>query len=446
MPGLLLIMAVTLTLGCKKFIEIDPPKDQIVNDKVYASDETASAAIRGIYAQMMTATGFASGYTNSVTLLAGRSGDDFTNFNGTVNYQQFANHTLSPDNTNLRAGLWTEPYKYIYFANLVLENLQRSNQVSAALKQQLEGEAKFIRAFCHFYLCNLFGNVPIILTTDYSANTLASPNSQDQLYTQMIKDLADASALLPESYPTADRIRANKWAATALLARVYLYQKDWSNAEKMATAVLDKTGTYQLLDDLGQVFLSNSKETILQFATPVSAGVNTREGQLFILTTAPGASTQVTISSSLLQAFDPTDLRLAKWVGSYANATGRWYFPAKYKVKTGNATVSEFSMVLRVAEQYLIRAEARAMQNNFDGTLKDLNKIRKRAGLTDLDLNNQADLLLAIAKERRLELFSEWGHRWLDLKRTGLQNANPFYPIPRPELLTNKNLIQNDGY
>lgn len=116
-------------------------------------------------------------------------------------------------------------------------------------------------------------------------------------------------------------------------------------------------------------------------------------------------------------------------------------------------------MVLRLAEQYLIRSEARAMQSNFEGALQDINQTRSRAGLTDVDLDNTAELLTAIEKERRIELFSEWGHRWLDLKRLNRADAvlsifkasnwnstDIFYPIPKSDLINNKSLIQNPGY
>lgn len=446
-------------LACKKFIQIDPAQDQVVTEKVYANDETAIAAIRGIYAQMMSATGFASGGGNSVSLMAGRSADEFTNYNVADTYIQFSTNNLVPDNAILRSGLWQEPYKYIYFANSVLENLNRSGQVSAELKRQLQGEAKFIRAFCHFYLHQLFGQVPLILTTDYRINALASANTSEQIYAQLITDLISAKALLSDNYPSAERIRPNKWAATALLARVYLYHKEWKNAELQATEVIEQADTYELLDDLNKVFLKSSKETILQLFLPANFGLNTREAGVFILTTAPGSSTHVVLSPSLLSAFEPGDQRLIKWVGTFSSGTLSWRFPYKYKVRTGATPLNECSTVLRLAEQHLIRAEALTMQNSFIDACKDLNKIRKRALLGDITYNTQAQLLLAIEQERRVELFSEWGHRWLDLKRTARaetvlapvkganwQPTDVLYPIPASDLANNQNLIQNKGY
>jgi hypothetical protein len=127
-------------------------------------------------------------------------------------------------------------------------------------------------------------------------------------------------------------------------------------------------------------------------------------------------------------------------------------------VRTASPVV-EYTMVLRTAEQYLIRAEARARQNNLDGARSDLDSIRLRAGLSPLPDNlNQAQLLLAVEQERRVELFAEWGHRWLDLKRTGraltvlsaekpdIDENDLLLPIPASSINANVFLEPNPGY
>ena len=119
-------------------------------------------------------------------------------------------------------------------------------------------------------------------------------------------------------------------------------------------------------------------------------------------------------------------------------------------------------MVLRLPEQYLIRAEARIHQGNLNGAMADINVIRKRAGLELLSSNTvdiKADALMNIVlEERRKEFFTEWGHRWLDLKRTrrseailspgnpSWENTDVLYPIPQQERIKNSNLSQNPGY
>lgn len=455
----LLLLLIALFCDCKGFVEIDTPKDQVVDAKVYTDDETATSAVRGIYAAMMSNFGLASGYSNGVTFLAGRSADEFSNFSSDINYTQFSSNSLLSNNSILKSGLWQEAYKYIYYANLVLENIAVSDGVSAPVKQQLQGEAKFIRAFCHFYLTNLFGDVPIVLTTDYRINSIAFASTGEQIYSQMIKDLNEAKNLLSVAYPSTERIRVNKWAATALLARVYLYHREWQNASVMASEVIAQDKLYKLPNDLNAVFLKNSDEAILQFVMPLALGQNTREGNIFILDAPPGANTQVVLNEALIKAFEPDDLRLENWVGIYTSGSLFWHFPFKYKIKTGVSPRNEYTMILRLAEQYLIRAEAQTMLKDFDRARADLNTIRRRAGLEAIAPNTQTDLLDALVQERRVELFSEWGHRWLDLKRMNKaddvlsplkdknwQSTDILYPIPATEILNNPNLNQNKGY
>lgn len=457
-----------LTIGCKKFIEIDPPKDQIISDLVYSNDQTAIAAMRGIYSQMMVGN-FASGGIGSVTINAGLSADEFINYSTSEFFLEFSLNNLSPGNTNLKSSLWQAPYKIIYFVNVMLENLDRSNGVSPIVKQQLQGEAKFIRAFCHLLLTNLFGEVPLILTSDYRVNAIASSNTDKQIYDQIIKDLTESKAQLADNYPSTERIRVNKWAATALLARAFLYSEDWNNAAKQATEVISRSDLYNLLDDLDQVFLRNSKETILQFAPTLLSG-NTNEGAAFILIAPPGPSNLVTLSQDLVDNFSEDDLRLKKWVGAFTSGTNKWHYAYKYKIRTGATPRSEYSMVIRLAELYLIRAEALIQLGDIENGIKDLNLLRKRSRQLPSAINpnplpdlpgtlDKANALLSLEKERRLELFSEWGHRWFDLKRTGRANTlleplkspnwkdtDQFYPIPSSELVNNGNLKQNPGY
>ncbi|MDO6761904.1 RagB/SusD family nutrient uptake outer membrane protein, partial [Tamlana sp. 2_MG-2023] len=164
-----------------------------------------------------------------------------------------------------------------------------------------------------------------------------------------------------------------------------------------------------------------------------------------------------TISNTLLNAFEVGDLRYDNWLGNITDGTTTWFFPFKYKVKL-SPSLEEYSMVFRLAEQYLIRAEARAQLNDFSGALLDLNTIRNRAGLPDVNLSSQETMLTAIYKERQVELFSEWGHRWYDLKRSNridqvLSSVKPqwvstakLYPIPIDEVSRNGNITQNPGY
>jgi hypothetical protein len=147
------------------------------------------------------------------------------------------------------------------------------------------------------------------------------------------------------------------------------------------------------------------------------------------------------------------------WVGSVTQGTNKWYFPRKYKEKSNTNSSVEYSIVFRLAEMYLIRAEARAKEGNLSGAKDDLNKIRNTAGLGNTNASTSNEINNAILAERKFELFTEYGQRFFDLKRTGtldlhLASAKPGWnttdnllPLPANELIANPNLRpQNPGY
>src|ERR1022692_228416 len=441
----ILLILLIVSPGCRKFVTVDAPITQLSTATVYTSDATAEAAVTGIYSQIMNnASDFASGGATSISFLAGLSADEFINYSTSQDMIGFYSNSILPGNGNLTGSLWGPAYQYIYDANLILEGLASSNGVSAAAKKELTGEALFVRSFCYFYLVNLFGDVPLILGTDYKSNEIASRTPTSTIYQQIISDLQQAQAMLPADYSFANgqKVRPNKWAATALLARVYLYLQDWADAQSSATAILN-SGSFSLAGDMDSVFLANSKEAIWQLM-PVSPGYNTWDAYFFILTTTPE---NVSVSPDLLNAFELGDLRRSNWIDSVIVSGQIYYYPFKYKINgSGNPPVTEYSMVLRLAEQYLIRAEAEAEQDDIPDATADINIIRSRAGLSATTANDKPSLLTAIEHEREIELFSEWGHRWLDLKRTGLastvlplakplwQNTDTLYPIPESEI------------
>ncbi|MBL4905769.1 MAG: RagB/SusD family nutrient uptake outer membrane protein, partial [Flavobacteriaceae bacterium] len=232
----------------------------------------------------------------------------------------------------------------------------------------------------------------------------------------------------------------------------YLYSGDWTNAENAATTVIE-AAEYQLEADVNQVFLTGSKEAIWQLY-PVITGLNTVEGFSFIFYSAPY---NVALRNQVVEAFEEGDQRLSSWIGKVTSGSDTFYYPFKYKVFF-SSNLTEYYMVLRLAEQYLIRAEARTQLNKLDGALEDLNRIRNRAGLDNFSSTSNELVLEAVYKERQRELFAEWGHRWFDLKRTGRanevlslvkpgwQSTDKLFPIPKTELQINPNMTQNPGY
>jgi hypothetical protein len=451
--GLFLLAFAVCISSCKKFVDINPPVSEVVSETVFTDDRSATSAIVGIYSKMMSVEAFAG---LDMGFYPALSADELKLLTTTPEQSQFENNTLLSTNSGLLSSFWEPGYRYIWYANSAIEGLSRSTGVSEAVKMQLLGEAKFIRAFCHFQLTNLFGAIPYITSSDYRLNEVASKISQAEVYNKIIEDLLEAQTNLPDNYITSGRVRPNRGAATALLARVYLYTGDWSKAEIEASASIADS-KYQLEADLNKVFIAGSKEAIWQLM-PVNPGLNTWEEKY--ITSGQGA---LTLTNGLLNSFEANDNRKNSWIKSWTNGTGTvtTYYPYKYKAVSGQP-LTEYNMVFRLAEQFLIRAEARTNLNKLTGAgsaASDLNVVRNRAGLNNTSALTQADFLDAILRERRVELFTEWGHRWFDLKRmnkatpvlgpvkSGWQPTDVLYPIPQTELDKNRNLLpQNAGY
>lgn len=444
----LAFMAALLLLNsCKKFVEIPGPENQVIAGQVFVTDSKATSAVTGIYGFMING---APAYSNFLTtVFAGISSDELSRFNPSLIFQEFMNNKITPANAQVR-NLWTGLYKQVYYANACIEGIQQSAALTPATVTQLTVECRFIRSVCYMYLINMFGDVPLLLTTDYQTNALAPRTATETIWQQIITDLTEAKNKLPEQYSTGEKLRPNKWAAAALLARACLYNRQWSLAEEEASSVIN-SGLYTPLQAPATVFLKNSKEAIWQLAP--RTGVLQETSNL----RPAGTSPQIFLTPYQLAAFEPNDLRRQRWVDSITTQSVKYYYPAKYRNTT--ATVNEYYMVLRIAEQILIRAEALAQQNKLTEAISDLNTIRTRAALPPLPATlTQQQILDAVDQERRVELFAEWGHRWFDLKRTGRINTvmnavkpawqptAALFPLPQDDVLTNSNLTQNPGY
>lgn len=448
------------SISCKKFIEIGPPKNQVITSTVFSDSLGATSAIIGMYTSLSPYIGFVFG-TGAITAYTGLASDELTINNGLAEENQFFSNAIAINNSINNGNLWDLAYNTIYQANACLEGLAASNALSLSLKNQLRGEAKFVRAFIYFYLVNLYGEVPLVISTNYQINSQLPRASIDTVMHQIINDLTYAQNVLSENYGSQGKIRPNKYTALSLLARVYLYQKEWAQAENFSTQVID-SGTYSLEPDLDNVFLTTSHESIWQMPPYSLQGIETTEGYLFVPTDTTVIPTY-TISQSLLSSFDSADQRKIKWLNKNTvsiNGTPiDLYYPYKYKLGyDGSTSPLENYVVFRLAEQFLIRAEARVQQNNLQGALSDLNTIRNRANLPSVNLNYQSSILNSIQHERQTELFCEWGHRWFDLKRNGTIDSvlskeknnwsatEKLFPIPIQQIQINPNLSQNPGY
>lgn len=460
--GLLYIAVLIIMIGCEEFVTVDIPDDRISGSSVFKDETTAQRAMDGVYNQLFQ-TNFASGGNRSVTFIAGLSADLLTLTTTIGDMEQFAGHEIDPVN-GFNRDLWAGAYNTIYMCNAILEGIQANTFLGQNVSTSLKGESQFLRAFSYFYLAQLYGDVPLILSTDYRNNAIAPRAEKTAIMNQILMDLQQSIELLDTAYPDGERTRVNRYTAMALLARVHLYLENWEQAERWSSEVLGATAFYELETDPNAVFLANSQEALWQLS-PAGWGnsfTHTREGNLFVRISTNGSP--VTLSTYFMDSWESGDLRRDAWVGEYSDGNTLFYYPNKYKLRydASGGGYAEYSVIMRLAELYLVRAEARAHIENLEGALKDIDEIRGRAGidlLTDSGLTfNQQDVLQAVAKERQQELFAEWGHRWLDLKRTkqadvvlGNQSAfweatDVLYPIPDEDRMKNPNLTQNEGY
>ena len=443
-----------LLYGCDDFVDTDQPNSQLVAPAVFEDAATATAAVTDIYAQMRE-NGMLTGRIGGLSSLLGAYSDELVSYeSGLYTTEGFYANSLLASNSYI-ASIWNASYSQIYAANAVLEGLDSSQVLPQEARDHLKGEALFIRAFLHLQLVSVFGDVPYVETTDYSQNRIVPRTEAAMVHQKIIGDLETAVALLDPIYRQEGRIRPNRSAAQALLARAYLYHGDYANAMDMASAVLEQGTYYTLEQDIDQEFLKDSSSTIWQFA-PGYASVNTYEGTFFIFLAGPPS--KISLSPGLVASFEEGDLRGSHWIKEVANDGGIWHHAYKYKQDNATSSSVEYSIVLRLAEQYLIRAEARARQGELAGAREDLNKIRQRAGLSDTGAATASELLTEILRERRAEFFTEFGHRFLDLKRYGLLDAalgakpgwsstDQLWPLPQSEMNANPFLVpQNPGY
>lgn len=447
----ILIMVATIQ-SCDNFTETGLPPGQMTSVAVFEDKSTATAAMLDVYAKLRD-IGLLSGIPTGLSNQLGNYADELTFYGETTNGTRlFYNNALLPSNTDV-SDWWANSYNEIYAANAMVEGLAASENIKSEDKAALTGEALFVRALLHFYLVNLYGAVPYITTTDYRLNQVTVKLPEEEVYQHIIDDLERAVEFLPE-VPNAARTRPNRAAAAALLARVYLYHGDWAEASNAASYILN-TGNYLMEDDIDKIFLKDSQSTIWQFS-PQGDGINTNEGVTFIFNSGPPPF--VALTTSLMESFESGDLRRSHWTAAVSGDAGVWYHANKYKEQTITDSAVEYSIILRVAEQYLIRAEARAQQGDLIGAIEDLNVVRNHAGLGNTTASGKMEILEAIQRERRVEFFTEQGHRFFDLKRTGTIDAalslkpgwnatDKFLPIPEADLLMNANLApQNPGY
>ncbi|WP_316751879.1 RagB/SusD family nutrient uptake outer membrane protein [Pedobacter gandavensis] len=471
-------------------MEIDEPLDSVTSVQIFTSDAQADQTLAGMYSQMTSIGEGLLLLNGATTIYAGLAADEFAPAD-MVNFPdqtELFRSRMLPDNKIILEDLWTAGYKIIYTANAILdgEAASTSRTLTQAKRVELKASAKFFRAYCYFYLTGFFGDLPLALTTDYRKTINITRSGQREVYQQIVLDLKEAVTLLSD--PAVSHLTGNtkvtKIAAQALLARAFLYQKDWSSAEATSEEVINSNS--RQLERLQLAFDMKSKETILQLKIDPKSNAGNINERLYLSPLipinslpegyidaifdpeaypgfVPALTPRLILNEQTANAFESGDQRKAIWVDFNPSPNLEPYFGKSIYFVNKYAMDNKERLnyvLMRFAELYLIRAEARVMQNKLGLAAEDLDLIRNRAGLGKTTAVGQEGLLAAVAQERRSEFCGEWGHRFFDLKRTGkalsVLGALPekqgltaemlLFPIPSMEIRNNPKLKQNPGY
>ena len=441
-----IVLMVMQIWSCKKFVTLPLPNSQVPAETVFSDSTSLNAGLNGVYDGLASSTD--------------------ASFNAFIKPSLFADELISALPSDAAAlkntytpnddyHFFTAYYLIIYRANAILAGVDNATNVPLATRNQTKGECLFLRAFSYFQLVNFYGGVPLYTGTDIQKNAYLPKSPSTAVYQQIITDLNNAVPLLSDTYADEARTRANKETANALLARTYLYTKDYGKAIIAATAVIN-SGLYTLNPDVNAVFLSNSNETIFQLWN---------QGGVALASTYvpnnPSFAFSYSVQPGLVSAFEIGDTRKDAWLKAGTGTQANNYYPYKWKAKPPVASANtEYPIEFRLAEMYLIRAEALAQTSDVTNGLADIYTIRKRAGLTAplTNVTTTEQLLSTVASERRKELSFEGGQRWFDLNRTGqtvsvlaplkvgFNQHVTLLPFPLTQMQFNPNLVQNPGY
>lgn len=461
--------ALGVMIGCDDFIDVDQRQNLAEEDS--PANLEPVAFVNGIYG-MMTEWDYAFSYLGITEILSDNAdkGSSPGDPGGDKGQLDLLAHTASAGSFE---AMWTNWYKTIGRATYSIQYTENYGLTDEAYKNRLIGEAKFLRAYHYFFLVRGWGNVPL------QHISLIDRAPKEQVYDFIEQDLLEAIAVLPEKneYASADLGRATKGAARALLAKVYLYQKDWTNALKYSNEVLN-SGQYGLEGDYARLWRAeteNGTESIFEVQArgeSIAHGVN----QYSETQGARGPSGWGwgfnTPSENLLNAYNAEGDNIRRdatiifrgetmydgRIVSEAVENPRYNEKAYSSANLGAGDGDKNIRVLRLAEIYLIKAEAANELNDQTTALQALNEVRDRVDLGFVTITDQALLRKAIWKERRLELAFEHD-RWFDLIRTGeaaqamqadgktfVVGRHELFPIPNNQLIQTPTMVPNPGY
>ena len=469
--------------SCTDYVDYEAVENyEIVADVYFQSADDYEAAVIGTYdpLQWMYLNILIGDIASDNSFSGGESATDV------LGIQQIDDMIHDPNNDNLTS-IWKWCYEGINRANYLEEN---KNNLEFENKATLYGEIYFLRAYYYFELVKFFGDVPLFTESRLTASDSGTlqRTSKSEVYAQIETDLQNAITALPNTQ--AQKGRVTKYAAQALLGKVYLYQDKFTEAANMLENVI---GVFSLVTNYEDQFLKsgeNGPESVFEVQhsnesewwdwgyTPQGT-----EGNFGVIHNGPRAFSGPTYasgwsfnvpSSTLFTSFEDGDTRRDASIldiVAFAIETGATYaegykhtgyFNNKYIPRAGESGAqTELNYLtnyraIRYADVLLMAAEANNRGGVSESKAQDyLNLVRRRAfGDTAHDITAAGNTLTqAIWDERNFELSME-GHRFFDLVRTG-QAANTIdgfitgkhevFPIPQQEIDIS-NLTQNPGY
>ena len=472
---IILLAAIAVTTGCKKGELTIPNPNTPTTAQFWKNADDAQRGVNAIYSTFHRVGLCRNQYF--ITII--RSDEGFSTSPNATLINNFDAFIVNDYNLWEVRTVWQDCYVGIDRANQVLDNVP-AIQMSDALKQQLVGEAKFLRGFFYYYLGTLWGNVPLLLRTPVSTD-YPSTSSQADVYAQAEKDFGEAAAVLPVVYGDANTGRVTKGAAYGMLGKCYMQQRMYPQAQQALAHLTDGDlkSTYDLVTDYRTNFIEtseNNKESIFEFQNAANPTDNHDEdtdprvdnlnyGSSIPPFFAPrpigftdGQARRWTVGEFLQEKttdgrrdprlaasfiYDSTDERGpnftlvygATWASrNYANVSGdpvgvatnhTVYFRKLLDDATMNAEVFHSGnnyRYLRFADVLLLYAEALNAQGQTAAAYQYVDRVRQRAGLPGLSTVkpglSQAGFLTQLKHERITELVGE-GHRWEDLARWG---------------------------
>lgn len=431
--------------SCDDFLDLSPT-NSIPSTAAITSKQTANAAIIGAYNSVQN-------YYSNYYITLGTITADHVDYNGTLSqYLQLDQNSIATDNAGT-VYVYRTIYAAINSANSIIEAIPNVSDplFTEAEKNKILGEAYFIRALGYFDLARGWDGVQLQLkpTKDLSSLSGIKRSTLDQTYDQVLDDLVKAESLLPED-DTTTRNRAQKNAARALRARLHLYREQWGDAEKYASLLIGNA-KYDLVKPFKTFFTAPflSKESV--FELTFTNNDKNSYWNLWYPSTVGGQYTLKPSNSLVAKLNDPNVGGTRK---SIIEGTGNSVYGVLYNTVSSS---TDPAYVIRIAELYLIRAEARAKNSTPDlgGAVADLKAVRDRSDVPLFESSDKDEIIQAIEDERSIEFAFE-PHRWFDLVRTkrtgevlGLINTNYWlFPLPSSDVLSDSDLggKNNPGY